>query len=325
MSRGGPSNYQISQSPNYQIPVNGVLIIDKPSGLTSHDVVNRVRRILGERSVGHLGTLDPMATGILPLVIGNFTRLAQFYVSSEKSYEGTIRFGFSTDTYDAEGETTGPEQSVQLLMEELEPLAAKFRGVIQQTPPPFSAKKIKGVPAYKFARKHREVTLQPVEVEIKEFEFLSVDRDRASFRARVASGTYMRSIAHDIGQLLRCGAHLESLRRTQVAEFTLADAHSLEELASAAGKSGQCPESPVETPEPRANLFVHPRKLLPQLPAVTADESTAARIRSGSTVNLLELSRSRQVKVFVGQRELIAIATRIAGTLFHPKIVLCTS
>ena len=324
--------------------MNGVLIIDKPSGLTSHDVVNRVRRILDQRSVGHLGTLDPMATGILPLVIGNFTRLAQFYVSSEKSYEGTIRFGFSTATYDAEGDPTSPEQTVVLRIEGLEPLAAKFRGVIQQTPPPFSAKKIRGVPAYKLARKHKEIMLQPVEVEIKEFEILSVDRDRASFRARVASGTYMRSIAHDIGQLLGCGAHLESLRRTQVAEFTLADAHTLDDLASSAVGIIESAATTVEErpfqgrvspeglergfsprpSEPLTDLFIHPRQLLPQMPAVTADESAATRIRSGSTVNLLELSRARQVKVFAGQRDLIAIATRVAGTLFHPKIVLKT-
>ena len=128
--------------------MNGVLIIDKSAGLTSHDVVNRVRRILGQRSIGHLGTLDPMATGVLPLVTGSFTRLAQFYVSSEKTYEGVIRFGFSTDTYDAEGEPTSEPKSVNLSREELEAQATNFRGWIEQIPPPFSAKKIKGVPAY---------------------------------------------------------------------------------------------------------------------------------------------------------------------------------
>ena len=117
--------------------MNGVLIIDKPAGLTSHDVVNRVRRILGQRSVGHLGTLDPMATGILPLVIGSFTRLAQFYVASEKAYEGVIRFGFSTDTYDAEGEAASEPKSVHLSREVLDIHAARFRGVIEQVPPPF--------------------------------------------------------------------------------------------------------------------------------------------------------------------------------------------
>src|SRR6202795_926646 len=161
--------------------MNAVLIVDKPAGLTSHDVVNRVRRILHERSVGHLGTLDPMATGVLPLVTGTLTRLAQFYTSSEKTYEGTIRFGFATDTYDADGEPTSPPQEVNLIVEEIESLASRFRGVIEQTPPPFSAKKIKGVPAYKLARQQKEVVLKPVQVEIQEFIILTVETDRVRF------------------------------------------------------------------------------------------------------------------------------------------------
>jgi len=354
--------------------MNGVLIIDKSPGLTSHDVVNRVRRILGQRSVGHLGTLDPMASGVLPLVTGSYTRLAQFYLSSEKTYEGTMRFGFSTDTYDAEGDPTSAPQQVSLNKGEIEVLAERFRGIIEQTPPPFSAKKIKGVPAYKLARKQKPVVLEPVQVEIKEFEILAVEADRVEFRARVASGTYMRSVAHDIGQAFGCGAHLQSLRRTSVAEFTLADAHTLDQLAEAAGQSsgmrarsaaiaegqagiptpGEARDSrgpvplagkpdhygshPEGVPEQSADFvpdstrqklfeafFVHPRKLLPQFPSVTVDQPTTARIRSGRTVNLPELTRARQVKVFTGQRELIAIATRVAGTLFHAKIVLCAT
>jgi tRNA pseudouridine55 synthase len=290
--------------------MNAVLIIDKAAGLTSHDVVNRVRRSLQERSVGHLGTLDPLATGVLPLVIGNLTRLARFYTSCEKTYEGTIRFGFATDTYDAEGEPAGPAQAVSLSLDQVCELATRFRGLVQQTPPPFSAKKIQGVPAYKLARKHAEVSLKPVQVEIKEFEITQVENDRASFRARVASGTYVRSVAHDMGQIMGCGAHLESLRRTAVGEFELADAHTLEEL-DAALKMGEADD-----------LFIHPRKLLPQFPSVTANDEMAGRIRSGRPVNLPELSQARMVKVFAGQRELIAIATRVAGTLFHAKIVL---
>jgi len=309
--------------------MNGVLIIDKPAGLTSHDVVGRARRILGERSIGHLGTLDPMATGVLPLVVGNFTRLAQFYLHSEKSYEGTIRFGFSTDTYDAEGDPTSPPQDVSLDKEKLELAATRFRGIIEQIPPPFSAKKIKGVPAYKLARKHQEVILKPVQVEIKELEILSVNKDRVQFRAQVASGTYMRSVAHDMGRILGCGAHLEVLRRTAVSEFRLAEACTLEVLAHAAGNSDveRTPSSSGGSvpSEDLYQYFVHARKLLPEFPSVAADETTAARIRAGRTVNLPEFSRARQVKVFVGQSSLIAIATRVAGTLFHPKIVLCNS
>jgi tRNA pseudouridine55 synthase len=297
--------------------MNGVLVIDKPPGLTSHDVVNRVRRILGQRAVGHLGTLDPLATGVLPVVLGNLTRLAQFYTHSEKTYEGVIRFGFATDTYDADGEPTTPPQDVRINYDEVRALAAQFQGAIEQMPPPFSAKKLAGVPAYKLARKKQEVALKPVQVEIKEFVILDTTRgqtkDQATFRARVASGTYIRSVAHEMGQKLGCGAHLASLRRTAAAEFTIEDAHSLQALESAMQQGSA--ESFALT------MLVHPRKLLPQLPSVTASEESAALIRSGRAVNLPEMSRAPQVKVFYGQRDLIAIATRIAGTLFHPKIV----
>ena len=312
--------------------MNGVVIIDKPPGLTSHDVVNRVRRILGQRSVGHLGTLDPSATGVLPIVVGNLTRLAQFYAHSEKTYEGVIRFGFATDTYDADGEPTTPVQDVQINYDEICALAAQFQGVIEQLPPPFSAKKIAGVPAYKLARKKQPVELKPIQVEIKEFEILDtaagqekgqekdqpspqagVQRnDQATFRARVASGTYIRSIAHEMGRKLGCGAHLATLRRTAAAEFAIADAHSLPALETA------MQQGIVES------LFVHPRRLVPQLPCVTATEEASALIRCGRAVNLPEMSRAPQVKVFYGQAELIAIATRIAGTLFHPQIVFPT-
>jgi tRNA pseudouridine55 synthase len=290
--------------------MNGVLIVDKAAGLTSHDVVNRARRILQQRSVGHLGTLDPLATGLLPLVIGNMTRLAQFYLAAEKTYEGLVRFGFSTNTYDAEGKATSPVQAVTLSVERLRQLAAGLCGVIQQTPPPFSAKKIHGVPAHKLARKQQELQLPPVQVEIKECEILSIQGDCASFRARVASGTYMRSVAHDMGRQMGCGAHLAALRRVKSGEFDLAEAHTLEQIESAAN-AGAIGE-----------LFIHPRKLLPQFPAVTATGEAAAHLRNGRAVNLPDLSAARMVKVFEGQSELIAIAARIAGTLFRPKIVL---
>ena len=290
--------------------MNGVLVIDKPSGMTSHDVVNRVRRITKERSVGHIGTLDPMATGVLPLVLGRLTRLAQFYTGSEKTYGGEIRFGFATDTYDAEGEPCGTvKEGVQVTLEELASIAKDFVGTISQMPPPYSAKKIGGVAAYKLARNNKEVKLEPVPVEVKEFVIQSVDGDRARFRAQVGSGTYMRSIAHEIGQRLGCGAHLSALRRTSAGEFDVTDAHTLSEL------EGGMETGTVES------LLVHPRKLLPEMPAVTATDETVAMIRNGRAVNLPEMSRARQVKVFRGQAEMIAIVTRIAGTLFQPKVV----
>jgi len=290
--------------------MNGVLVVDKPVGLTSHDVVNAVRRILQQRSVGHLGTLDPLASGVLPIVAGNLTRLAQFYLAAEKVYEGTIRFGFATDTYDAEGEPSSAAQPVNLDLAALRELAAAFRGTIWQTPPPFSAKKIHGVPAYKLARKQKPVELKPVQLEIFEFEILQLNGERASFRARVAPGTYMRSVAHEMGQKLGCGAHLASLRRTATGEFDLSEAHTLQALEEAARAGG------IE------DLFIHPRKLLPQFPAVMATAETAAQVRHGRAVNLPELSTAPLVKVFCGQKELIAIAARVAGTLFRPKIVL---
>ena len=293
--------------------MNGILVIDKPSGLTSHDVVNRLRRILHERSVGHLGTLDPSATGVLPMVVGSLTRLAQFYLKVGKTYEGVIRFGFATDTYDAEGEAKGALKAIDLSLPQVKALANEFVGLIEQTPPPFSAKKIQGVPAYKLARKNKEVPLKPVQVEVKESEIQSVDGDRAAFRLSVASGTYVRSLAHDIGIKLGCGAHLESLRRTVVGEFTLAGTHTLEEVDTS------CKASELE------RVFIHPRKLLPEFPSVSVTDEIAAHIRSGRTVNLPEFSNARQVKVFLGQQDLIAIATRIAGTLFHPKIVLSSA
>ncbi len=290
--------------------MNGLLVIDKPSGMTSHDVVNRVRRITNERSVGHIGTLDPMATGVLPLVLGKLTRLAQFYTGSDKTYEGEIRLGFATDTYDAEGETCGPVCStVKVSLEDIIAVAREFTGRISQLPPPFSAKKIAGVAAYKLARNKKDVNLDPVEIDIRRFDIYSVNEDRVAFGADVSSGTYIRSLAHDMGKRLGLGAHLSSLRRTKAGEFSVADAHSLEEL-EAAVKAGNL-----------ESLLVHPRRLLPDMPCVTATEETAAMIRNGRAVNLPEMSRARQVKVFRGQRELVAIATRIAGTLFHPKVV----
>src|SRR4051812_29602926 len=146
--------------------MDAALVIDKPQGMTSHDVVNRVRRILRERSVGHLGTLDPMATGVLPLLVGRYTRLAQFFEKADKNYEGEFRLGFSTDTYDATGEATSPHTEVRVTIEELRQTAAKFVGSIEQTPPPFSAKKIAGVPAYQLARKGHAPELKKVLVEV---------------------------------------------------------------------------------------------------------------------------------------------------------------
>lgn len=278
--------------------------------MTSHDVVYRVRKLTGERSVGHLGTLDPMATGVLPLVLGKMTRLAQFYLKSDKRYEGVIRLGQATDTYDAEGEPVGEPQPVNVTVDRLRELAKRFTGKIQQTPPPFSAKKVAGVPAYKLARKKKDVELAAVEVDVKELEIVSQTGKDVTFRSLVSGGTYLRCIAHDLGQLLGVGAHLAGLRRTAVAEFTLEEARTLEQLEETA-RAGRVEE-----------LLVHPRRILPAMPAVTADPESAARMRNGMAVNLPEMSKAGLVKVFAGQSELLGIASRVAGTLFQPKIVL---
>ena len=293
-----------------RMPVNGVMVVDKPAAWTSHDVVARMRRLVGERSVGHLGTLDPMATGVLPLVLGRMTRLTQFYTASAKSYEGTIRLGVATDTYDCDGDPVGLEQEVHVTLEEVQAAASSFNGIVTQTPPPFSAKKIKGVPAYKLARRKQEVELQPVEVEVKEFTVCGLDGTLVEFCSRVSSGTYVRSLAHELGQKLGVGAHLASLRRTVVAEFSLEQSWTLEQVAEAASQRR------IE------ELLIHPRRILPEMPSVTADDEAIGKIRHGRTVNLSEMSRSQFVKVFAGQSELICIASRLAGTLFQPKVVL---
>jgi len=292
------------------MPVNGVMVVDKPASWSSHDVVARMRRITGEGSIGHLGTLDPMATGVLPLVLGRMTRLAQFYTASEKSYEGTIRLGVATDTYDCDGDPVGSAQEAHVTLEELRQVSAQFVGHIQQIPPPFSAKKIKGVPAYKLARRKQEVELEPVEVEVKEFTVCSLEGAAVHFYCRVSSGTYVRGLAHELGQKLGVGAHLANLRRTAVAEFAIAGAHTPEAVAEAAD------QGVLE------GLLLHLRRVLPEFPCVTADEEAIARIRHGRSVNLPEMSRSPLVKVFAGQSELICIARRVAGTLFQPKVVL---
>jgi tRNA pseudouridine55 synthase len=290
--------------------VDAVLIVDKPAGMTSHDVVARVRRIVGEKSVGHLGTLDPMATGVLPLVLGRFTRLAQFYNDADKRYEGTIQFGWATDTYDAEGQPAGPKQPVEISLQQVVDAGAEFTGEISQFPPPFSAKKIAGIPAHRLARKGQPVELKPKQVEVKELDFYDCGGQTVCFRAWVSSGTYLRSLAHDLGKKLGLGGHLAALKRTAVREFTIAEAHSLEQLERA------------QAANTLDELFLHPRLVLPEFPAVVASPESAARIRHGGAVNLPEFSKSAIVRVFAGQRELLAIARRVAGTLFQPKVVL---
>ncbi len=289
--------------------MHGLLVLDKPAGMTSHDVVNIVRRATGERSVGHLGTLDPMATGVLPLLLGKYTRLAQFFNAAEKQYTGSIRFGWSTDSFDADGESTSAPQALGLSLEDLQMLARRFSGEIDQVPPVFSAKKINGVPAYKLARAGKEVPVKPARIHIHDFTLNSLEDEIARFTMHVSAGGYVRSVAHEFGQLAGCGAHLASLRRTAAGPFTLVEAVRMDELKTL----------PREALEER---LVHPRHLLPEMPAVIVDEPTVGRIRNGMQVNVPEFSRAPMVKVFAGPRDLFAIARRVAGTLMQPIVVL---
>ena len=290
--------------------MNGLLIVNKPAGMTSHDVVAKVRKLTGESSVGHLGTLDPMATGVLPLLLGRFTRLAQFFKQDSKRYTGTIRFGFTTDTYDADGEVVGERVDPALTLDEIRRFAEKFRGEIDQTPPPYSSKKLHGVPAYKLARQGKPVELRAVRIEIFRIEILGYEAPNAQFAVEVSSGGYIRSIAHELGQLAGCGAHLSSLCRVQAGEFTLEQAATLEEIAA-----WQKEESLMER-------LPHPRCILPQMPSVTVDENTATRLKNGMACNLPEYSDAPFVKIFIDQREMFAIGRRVAGTLMQPMAVL---
>jgi tRNA pseudouridine55 synthase len=289
--------------------MNGLLVLDKPAGLTSHDVVAIVRRAAGEKSIGHLGTLDPMATGVLPLLLGKYTRLAQFFGQAEKQYTGTIRFGFATDTFDAKGEPVTEAKLLTKSLEELRALATKFHGELDQMPPVFSAKKINGVPAYKLARDGKDVPVKPSRITIHGFELLSLEGDTVSFSMHVSAGGYVRSVAHELGELAGCGAHLASLRRTQAGPFTLAQSIPLDDLKR------------LTIAEIEARL-PHPRSLLPEMPSVTVDEQTAGRIRNGMQVNLPEFSDAPLIKVFTAPREVLCIARRIAGTLAQPFVVM---
>ncbi|HME57661.1 MAG TPA: tRNA pseudouridine(55) synthase TruB [Terracidiphilus sp.] len=289
--------------------MNGLLVIDKPAGMTSHDVVGILRRITSERSIGHLGTLDPMATGVLPLLLGKFTRLAQYFSSAEKSYTGTIRFGFATDTYDAEGEPAVPDSHPVLTLNQVCAAASRFHGEMEQMPPPFSAKKIAGTPAYKLAREGKPVELKAATVRIISFDINAIEGAEASFTMTISAGGYVRSVAHQLGQELGCGAYLSSLRRTKSGVFTLADAHTLDELKPLSGN--------VDALEA---LCVPPRSLLPEMPSVTGDAMALGRLRNGAQANLPDFSSAPLVKVFAGQNELVGIARRVAGTLFQPVV-----
>ena len=212
--------------------VDGVLLVDKQSGMTSHDVVEKFRRRAKIKKVGHTGTLDPLATGLLVLCVGKATRLQAYLMGMEKTYEGTIQFGWATDSYDSDGTAIGDCVEVSVEHIDFAPLVQRFLGEIEQMPPAFSAKKIDGVRAYELARKGEEVKLTPKRVTVYEFEILGVEGSLVRFRVRSSAGTYMRSLAHDLGQAAGVPAHLKELRRTAIGNFKVAEAISVDRFAT---------------------------------------------------------------------------------------------
>ena len=291
-------------------PFNGLLVLEKPAGMTSHDVVAIVRRVTGEHSVGHLGTLDPMATGVLPLLLGRYTRLAQFFGQAEKQYEGEIRFGFATNTFDADGIATDAAKPLTQNLEELRALSMRFQGEMDQMPPVFSAKKVGGVRAHTLARAGLPAPVKPARIHIREFRLLGLEGETASFTMTVSAGGFVRSVAHELGQIVGCGAHLASLRRTRAGAFTLEHALTIDRLKQASVEGSL------------AGLLPHPRTLLPEIPNVTVDDKLAGRLRNGMQVNLPDFSQSAMVKVFTSPRDLLGIARRVAGTLMQPIVIL---
>ncbi len=293
--------------------MDGVIVLDKPRGISSHDAVQQLRRLSGIKRIGHLGTLDPLGTGVLPMVLGRATRLSQFFLGHDRSYEATLRFGFSTTSYDAAGEPTSEPQQVLLEHDEVEPLLAEFRGKLLQMPPAVSAKKIEGVAAYKLARKQKPVQLAPVEVEVYEFTLLRVAGDRADVRVRCSAGTYLRSLAHELGQRLGPGAHVESLRRTAMGEFNLEMAHTLEQLRALRE------ENRLE------EVLIPPAQVLPEIPTARVDATTAARIAHGRDFRLSPFGTrqtAKRVKAVDPDGRLVAIAEAKLPLLYHPIVVL---
>ncbi len=311
--------------------MNGALIIDKPAGMTSHDVVARVRRIIGERRVGHTGTLDPFATGVLVVLVGRATRLAQFLSGAEKEYEAAIRFGYATDTGDVTGARVDEEIHIKTQRpqsfgkEEIETAMASLCGEIEQIPPMYSAKKVGGRKLYEFARRGEEVERQPVRVTIREFELLSRDGEipkgnedgSVDVRVRVvcSAGTYVRVLAEDLGKKLGVGAHLAELRRTRAGRFKVEAAITLDQLAEQLSSDSL------------ATVLISPNEAVSHLPSIELDDEQARRTIHG--IDLLtdgepEVSwPDGQVVCMVKAGELIAVGEFSANRgLIHPSVVV---
>ena len=293
--------------------LNGLIRIDKPAGCTSHDIVNRWRRLSSVKRVGHLGTLDPMATGLLLLLSGSATRLAPFYSRADKTYLAKIRFGAVSDTYDAEGVVRETGSSAPTEWSTLDKVLDRFRGKFLQVPPAVSAKKVRGTPAYKLARKDMEFELKPVEVEVQSLELRNVEPGFAEVLVRCSAGTYIRSIAHDLGQHLGCGALLSELRRVRISNFQVEDSMTLEQLEELA-RVGKLSEAV------QRSSF-----LLPDLPAEHYPDEAVVQIRQGRDFHASPFvipPGAPLIKALDSSGELVAIAEMTIPNTYHPKIVL---
>ncbi len=293
--------------------MDGVIVVDKPEGWTSHDAVNKVRRLAGTRKVGHLGTLDPLATGVLPLVVGRATRLAQFLMRGDKTYDAVVRFGYATDTYDRDGTPVSPVTQPELDRPRLEAVLDQFRGRITQMPPPVSAKKVGGTPAYRLVRRNIPVELKPVEVTVHSIELLEIQGPEARLLVRCSQGTYMRSIAHDLGQALGCGAFLKSLRRLASGDFRIEQARTIPELEELA-RQGRLAEA-----------LIPAAQLLPEFPSEMVDSLTARQIRQGRDFRVSPFrarTGARYVKAVTPDGQLVAIGEQKLPNLYHPCVVL---
>ena len=284
----------------------GGLVIDKPAGMTSHDVVASVRRALGQPRVGHTGTLDPMATGVLPLLLGRATRLAQFVSAADKTYLATIRFGHATTTCDADGAPLGPVCPVTLEPQALESLLDRFRGPQLQVPPAVSAKQVRGTRAYILARSTPDLQLAPVPVEVHALSLVAVSGAEAQVRLTVSAGYYVRSLARDLGVALGPGAHLAALRRERSGWFTLDQAAPLRQV--------------LAEPSALDHRLIRPADLLPDLPRVVLDAEAAARVGRGQAVEAAASTTGRACLVGP-EGQLLALA-EARGRVLHPFLVL---
>jgi tRNA pseudouridine55 synthase len=312
--------------------MDGVLIIDKPAGLTSHDVVAVARRVLRESRIGHTGTLDPLATGVLPLAIGRATRLVRFLTASDKDYTATIRFGATTDSYDADGQETSRSDR-HPDAEQLDAAIATLRGRYEQMPPPYSAKKVGGQRAYDLARRDLPVVLTPAPVNVSQAAVTSFDGWTAIVSLTCSAGFYVRAFAHALGQAVGTGAYLEALQRTRSGEFRLDEALALDALAEIGGQgSGGRGQDPNVTREAVFDWLIPMERLLTRFPAVTVTEEGKLFVSHGRELGPAQLLSPAPaplpadvgwLRVIDRDGLLLALATPGArpGSL-HPSVVL---